>query len=34
LFSPGKVYPLERYQEAVEESAKTARGGKVLIKLN
>ncbi|KIZ07601.1 alcohol dehydrogenase [Monoraphidium neglectum] len=30
----GKVYPLERYQEAVEESAKTARGGKVLIKLN
>lgn len=27
----GKVFPLEAWQEAVEESLKTGRGGKVLL---
>lgn len=30
----GQVFPLDQFAEAVTESLKDARGGKVLIKLN
>ncbi len=30
----GNTFPLERFADAVQESLKDARGGKVLIRLN